>query len=743
MASIAADLAKYKSSALGVGTQKNPVKYLNQDFGALRTQCLASGTLFEDPEFPASQSSLGANELGPNSEDVQGLVWKRPAEIKPNPQFITEGANRADVRQGSLGDCWFLSSVACLTLNEDCLYRVLPIDQSFDTNYAGIFHFKFWQYGEWVDVVVDDRLPTKKGKLLFVKSTTANEFWSALLEKAYAKLYGSYEALKSGSPLEALEDFTGGIGELFVLKEAPENLFQIIQKTLRERSFVSCSTVSVPGVGEIVLSNNLVTSHAYSVTGAEEVAYLGKPIQIIRVRNPWGFKEWNGSWSDNAPEWNGVDPEVRAKLNIQSEDGEAWFPFSSFLAEFYQVQICHLSPDYACSDGKHNWYLTEMTGKWTAGSTAGGCVENPMYWTNPQFQVTVEDPDDGHAGDAAATGCTIVVSLMQKGRRTKKNEGQLYFLIGFDIYSIPKETPISSQMGKNFFMNNNTVACTEAYRNHREVSDHFRLPVGKYLIVPTTYKPDVESDFFLRVFTEKKSTALELGNVVKTNIFEILATSCSCTKHNHKQLLRIARTFCIPPTVPCLAGQPCFSDTVLLPRLWPPLPNSAPGTESPDEFEDPEEELNVEDLQSALTQRLLKRPDVKSNGFTLRTCREMINLLDRDNTGTLSKEEFKVLWMKLENYTKIFLEVDTNLTGTIDAHEMRNALQKAGFTLNTRIQDVIARRYATKELSIHFEDFITCMMRLETLLKMFNILDTNKSGNINLSVSEWLCAGLI
>jgi hypothetical protein len=60
-----------------------------------------------------------------------------------------------------------------------------------------------------VDVTIDDLFPCSPlGDPLFAGSSR-NELWVMLLEKAYAKLHGSYFALNEGTVDEVLSDLTG------------------------------------------------------------------------------------------------------------------------------------------------------------------------------------------------------------------------------------------------------------------------------------------------------------------------------------------------------------------------------------------------------------------------------------------------------------------------------------------------------------------------------------------------------
>ncbi|XP_057609487.1 calpain-9 isoform X3 [Chionomys nivalis] len=458
-----------------------------QSFEQLRQGCLQSRTLFEDADFPASNSSLFYSE-----RPQVPFVWKRPGEIVENPEFVLGGATRTDICQGELGDCWLLAAIASLTLNQKALARVVPQDQGFGSGYAGIFHFQFWQHSEWLDVVIDDRLPTFRDRLVFLHSADHNEFWSALLEKAYAKLNGSYEALKGGSTMEAMEDFTGGVAETFQMREAPEDFYDILEKALKRGSLLGCSIdILDASESEARTHFGLIKGHAYTVTGLDQVNFQGRRIKLIRVRNPWGQVEWTGRWSDR-------------------------MAFEDFKAHFDKVEICNLTPDALEDNALHKWEVTIHQGSWVRGSTAGGCRNFlDTFWTNPQIKLSLTERDEGQEG------CTFLAALMQKDRRKLKRFGANMLTIGYAIYQCPDTNQDQDgHLSRDFFRYHASLARSKTFINLREVSGRFQLPPGDYVLIPSTFEPHQEADFCLRIFSEKRAVTRDLDENVDIDLPE-------------------------------------------------------------------------------------------------------------------------------------------------------------------------------------------------------------------------------
>ncbi|XP_075719522.1 calpain-2 catalytic subunit-like [Rhinoderma darwinii] len=691
----AAKVAHDRAIANGYGTNEMAIKYLNQDYEALRNECLQAGTLFKDTYFPAIHSSLGFNELGQNSSKVQGVVWKRPTDLCSNPQFITGGATRTDICQGALGDCWLLAAIASLTLNEQILSRVVPKDQSFQENYAGIFHFQFWQFGEWVDVVIDDRLPTKNNELVFVHSAEGTEFWSALLEKAYAKLNGSYEALSGGATTEGFEDFTGGLAEWYELKKAPDNLYKIMQKALKTGSLLGCSIdITNASETEAITNQKLVKGHAYSVTAAEEVNYRGSQEKLIRIRNPWGEVEWTGAWSDNSNEWNSVDPSERDRLIRRCDDGEFWMSYNDFLRQYTRLEICNLSPDTLSSDKYRKWSLVKMDGMWRRGSTAGGCRNYPdTFWMNPQYLIKLDEADDDP--DDGEDGCTFIIGLIQKNRRKARKMGEDMHTIGFGIYEVPPQLQgqTNVHLNRDFFLRNKARERSDTYINLREVLNRFRLPPGEYIIVPSTFEPNKIGDFCLRVFSEKNAESQVVDDEIEANIDEPDLNEDHIDPNFRRLFLQ-------------LAGE--------------------------------DAEISAFELYNILQKVISKQVDIKSDGFSLETCRSIVDLLDSDGSGKLGLKEFNILWSKLQKYQTIYRAIDVDRSGTMNAYEMRKALEKAGFKLNSELHQLLVARFADDSLCVDFDNFARCLLRLEIMFKLFKKMDTENSGVVPLTMTSWL-----
>ena len=138
----------------------------DQNYHKLKKQCQKSGEKFVDPKFPCNSSIL--------PRDATQVEWLRPEEIcqrngnNEEPQLFDETRDMFDVNQGELGDCWFASALSMIADKDHFIKKVIPSGQRFDSNYWGIFRFKFYRFGEWIEIVIDDRLPTRLNDYFYI-----------------------------------------------------------------------------------------------------------------------------------------------------------------------------------------------------------------------------------------------------------------------------------------------------------------------------------------------------------------------------------------------------------------------------------------------------------------------------------------------------------------------------------------------------------------------------------------------
>lgn len=687
-----------------------PYKQWYEDLGEIKRRCRERGTLFEDPEFPAIDSKVFKKRVLPGG---QSFEWLRPQELldaqgsSEKAEFVVGGASRLDINQGMLGDCWLLAAIASLTGEEKLMNKVIRLDKydKFGSpGYCGAFQFNIWQDGHWEEVIIDDRLPTYRKKLVFMHSKEKNEFWCALLEKAYAKLQGSYEALKGGQTIEAMEDFTGGLGEDFDFKKIKseaerEEIWKVIEKGLRRGDLMGCSITAAPNQIEAKGEMGLVKGHAYSVTKATTVNYHGRDVRLVRVRNPWGNeREWEGDWGDKSSQWKGLSESEKRQMNLNfADDGEFWMSFDDFTRYFHKLEICHLGPDSAKSTGDHGWEGRVEKGSWIRGSSAGGCRNFlNTFALNPQFRVDLEDTDDD-----ADDKCSLTVALMQtKRRKLKAEEGKPMLTIGFSIYKITDDDLKGGRADRDFFAYHASTARSPVFINSREVTGRYTLDPGSYLVIPTTFEPGHNGDFIVRIYSEKP---------VKTGQVDVKTTIQS--RDERKASYRSSRT-----SEEDEAADASFK------ALFQKLAGE-------------DREIDAFELQQILTTATKKV--MFGREFSIEACRSIIDFKDEDKTGKLGYDEFKEVWALIKSLLTVFTQFDADGSGSMDMCELRLALFKQGISLSQATLNAISARFNNKKGTLCFDDFIQIVSRIYSIKDDFD-KHADRTGKATFTVDEFL-----
>ncbi|XP_069743954.1 calpain-8-like [Narcine bancroftii] len=643
------------------GSRCHPRPFRGQNYRSLLRSCLRAGVPFQDQVFPASPAALG--DVAP-----QVAHWRRPYQIQQNPCFFVERASRFDVCQGNLGDCWFLSALTSLTMQPDLFAHVVPQGQDFQRDYCGIFHFRFWYFGDWVDVVIDDYLPTNQwNQLIFVRSRDKNEFWCALLEKAYAKLYGSYGDLHMGRIAEAMVDFSGGIKMEMPLWTTPADLWTTLRKALDLGSFVGCST-SIVSDGELRTATGLVMTHAYTITGAEQVSYQNHLEELVRVRNPWGNEvEWNRAWSDRSSLWNRIDTMTRERLLLNQEDGEFWMAVQDFTKHFAQLVICSQMPEFLKGPSSLEWTMSQHHGSWLPGYSAGGALHSDLYCSNPQYCVTLMEGDVyGERGRGRGT-TSLTMCLLQKPRSLHR-KALPPLAIACHLFKVSPTVQVQNQkLPQTFFNMHPPLMPGLNYMEIREVSNTYQLGAGTYIMVPSTKYPNEPGDFLLRVYYQR-------------------------AKHQRS------------------SPEPSQHDYSVWEQIFDQHAQGA--------------ELDVTGLQQVLNNIFLCGERVSEN-FSLHQCRAMVLLLtfdspgNLDGSGRLNKLCFRNFWKKLESLKDLFHQTDVDGLGLLDLTDLYRCLHSMDYPVNKQEQKLLALRFGDSSGRVSLESFIHCVLRLEFTTKMF------------------------
>jgi hypothetical protein len=311
------------------------------------------GMLFTDPLFPPNQNSLlGLDPFGKpidiqayndNIKDLQNfqnVSFARPSEIFGNDYQLFSGKIEVDdIKQGILGDCYFLTALGNL-----CKFPgfILNLFKTKTVNKDGYYEIIMIIDGEPRIVIIDDYLPVHSfnRQPCFAKPN-GNELWVMLLEKAWAKVNGGYFNIIGGFANEPLECLTGFGSRFFVMNKLKEKDKNEIIGAMREADqsncLISCGTIDDPRIRNV----GLVERHAYTIIGLNRVETINKTyFNLLRLRNPWSNTEWTGDWSDNSYLW---DEKTKSQVNYKkSDDGIFYIRDSDFFRYFETAQICYM-----------------------------------------------------------------------------------------------------------------------------------------------------------------------------------------------------------------------------------------------------------------------------------------------------------------------------------------------------------------------------------------------------------------
>lgn len=148
--------------------------------------------------------------------------------------------------------------------------------------------------------------------------------------------------------------------------------------------------------------------------------------------------------------------------------------------------------------------------------------------------------------------------------------------------------------------------------------------------------------------------------------------------------------------------------------------------------------ISVNELQAALVNGNWSR-------FDLDTVKMLMNMFDTDRSGTIGFAEFSGLWKYISDWQGVFRHFDRDRSGSIDGHELSEALRTFGYNLAPSLLVLIEQKYASAPTSeygpppgITFDRFVRACVTVKTLTEAFQRADSDRDGWVTISYEDFM-----
>jgi hypothetical protein len=317
---------------------------------------------FIDHEFLPTMESITGNHTedeliemhGDSGIDWHTLKWSRPHQlILENYTLFGKNITPDAIEAGMLGDSYFLSALAALA-QESHLITDLFITK--EANAEGYYVVRLCVQGKWKEIELDDCFPCfSEDRSLAFGHSTGSELWVILLEKAWAKLHGSYAEIVSGNMDEALRTLTGAPTDCYKTAELNEKdqdfLWDELLYSKTRKYIICCDSSEYSGEPSELAVKGLEAYHAYIVIDIEETKLeSSEDRRLLKIKNPVGPTTWKGE---------SVHFSYNGHGNLLEEENVFTLEYSEFLKYFSNIQICKYNENYIHSTLKSHFKSNE------------------------------------------------------------------------------------------------------------------------------------------------------------------------------------------------------------------------------------------------------------------------------------------------------------------------------------------------------------------------------------------------